>query len=375
MTRARPLILSAIGAYWPGNDASGPNQSFRALAQGLAESFDFHLLARDRPFGGSAAVPTQFAPFPATYLSPRFRLPTALLRVIRRLTPDLLWLNGFFDREFTLPVLIARRLGLLPNRPLLLSPRGEFNPGALAIKPHRKQVYLRGLKAAGLLDAVTFHATNEDEATGVRSCLPGQRVIVAPNVRPLMQPQPHVRDARLRLAFLGRITPVKNLDVALRILSEVRTPIRFDIHGPVEDGPYWRACQQIIAGLPDHIAVIQHGAYRNADLADHLARADLLFLPTAGENFGHAIFEALSCGVPVLISDRTPWRNLEASQAGWDLPLEQHQAFAAAIDRFAAMDDTARARWRLGARLLAERHVLASDAVGANQQMLRRLCA
>ena len=33
-------------------------------------------------------------------------------------------------------------------------------------------------------------------------------------------------------------------------------------------------------------------------------------LPTGGENFGHAIFEALSCGVPALISDRTPWRDL-----------------------------------------------------------------
>ena len=49
--------------------------------------------------------------------------------------------------------------------------------------------------------------------------------------------------------------------------------------------------------------------------------------PTFGENFCHVIREALSAGCPVLISDQTPWRNLQECGAGWDLPLEAPDQF------------------------------------------------
>ncbi|HWA33007.1 MAG TPA: hypothetical protein VG737_02705, partial [Cyclobacteriaceae bacterium] len=50
-----------------------------------------------------------------------------------------------------------------------------------------------------------------------------------------------------------------------------------------------------------------------------------LALPTHGENFGHAIVEMLSCGRPVLISDKTPWVDLGENQAGYSIALEAEQ--------------------------------------------------
>lgn len=47
----RPVVLVLLGCFWPGNDSSGPNQSFRALASTLSDRFDFRLVARDRPTG------------------------------------------------------------------------------------------------------------------------------------------------------------------------------------------------------------------------------------------------------------------------------------------------------------------------------------
>lgn len=44
-------------------------------------------------------------------------------------------------------------------------------------------------------------------------------------------------------------------------------------------------------------------------------------MPTFNENYGHAIVESFVAGLPVVISDRTPWRNLEKINAGWDIPL------------------------------------------------------
>lgn len=378
LMRARPLVLTAIGAFWPGNDASGPNQSFKALAQGLGDDFDFHLLARDRPFGAKTALaPHPASPdFAATHLRPARLAPHGLLRVIRRLVPDMLWLNGFFDREFTAPILLARRLGLLPDLPVLLSPRGEFNRGALSLKATRKQAYLSFARPIRLLDGVTLHATNEAEAAAIQRALPRHDPIaIASNVRPLLTARPHVPNARLRLVFLGRISPIKNLAFALRLLHDVTTPVQFDIHGPIEDEDYWRMCQEMATSLPAHIGVTHHGPYANSGLPELLSHADLLLLPTAGENFGHAIFEALSCGVPVLISDRTPWRDLAASQAGWDLPLDAPEAFAATIDSFAQMDPPGRAIWRNCAAKRARQHASTGDAVAENRNMLEALCA
>ena len=236
--RNKPLILSAIGAYWPGNDASGPNQSFRALAQGLSDDFDFHLLARDRPFDAAQpSAPTASpAEFPVTYLQPGKVAPQGLFDAIRQIAPDLLWLNGFFDREFTIPLLLARRLGRLPDMPILLSPRGEFNRGALMLKTTRKRSYLALAQSTGLLSGITLHATNETEAQTIRAMLPGHdRIVIAPNIRPLLHALPHVPDPTLRVVFLGRISPIKNLAYAIRVLQDVRAPVEFDIHGPIED--------------------------------------------------------------------------------------------------------------------------------------------
>ena len=48
-----------------------------------------------------------------------------------------------------------------------------------------------------------------------------------------------------------------------------------------------------------------------------------LFLPSTGENYGHAIVEAFSAGLPVIISTLTPWKNLESQKVGWDIPLDK----------------------------------------------------
>jgi glycosyltransferase involved in cell wall biosynthesis len=55
-------------------------------------------------------------------------------------------------------------------------------------------------------------------------------------------------------------------------------------------------------------------------------------LPTLGENFGHAIFEALSAGRPVLISNQTPWHNLASQKIGWDISLDRPKEFVKAIE-------------------------------------------
>ena len=131
----RPVVLVLLGAYWPGNEATGPNQSFNGLANALGCEFDFHVIARDRPFGAAAAVgPSghwlKVDTARCRYCEAKPWGAIGLSQAIRSTPHDVLILNGFFDREFTIPALIMRRLGLIPRRPTILSPRGEFSAGS-----------------------------------------------------------------------------------------------------------------------------------------------------------------------------------------------------------------------------------------------------
>ena len=382
MAARRPVVLVLMGSFWLGGDASGPNQSLRGLCNALGDEFEFRIVARDRPFGATLRTApldhwTDLGFARIAYLTAGPFSAKSLRHLLRRTPWDILVLNGMFDRDFTLPTLLMRRAGLIPKRPVLLSPRGEFGAGALSLKAPVKRLWLGFARLSGLLGGVTLHATGAVEAADIAARLPwAAPAVVAPNVRPMFPEPAHVPpapDAPLRLVFLGRITGVKNLDYALRVLGRVRSAVVYNVYGPSSDQSYADACRALAEALPPHVGVRFEGEIANGDAPPVFAAHDLMFMPTKGENFGHAIFEALASGTPVLISDRTPWRDLEARQAGFDLSLDDPQAFAAAIDAFAALPQADRLRWRAGARRAAEDGVDSAGATAASRAMLRTL--
>jgi glycosyltransferase involved in cell wall biosynthesis len=75
------------------------------------------------------------------------------------------------------------------------------------------------------------------------------------------------------------------------------------------------------------------------------------------ESFGHAIFEALSVGCPVLISDQTPWKNLQEKKAGWDLPISDLNQITTTLQKMVDMDDHEWQPFRRGSLNLAENYV------------------
>lgn len=374
-----------MGAFWPRSESSGPNISLKGLCQALRDEFDFRILARDRAFG--AATPLEDSGIWIDHGYARIRYcpigwhgARGLWRILRETPFDILWLQGLQDREFSIPALILRRLGLVRAPVALLSTRGEFGPGALALKPRRKNAWIAFVRAARIISDVWLHATGPREREDMmRRLFFARGIVEAPNVRAMIElpPQAAAADSGiLRLVFLGRISPVKNLDMALQILRTIKARVAFDIYGPISDADYWtRRCLPLIARLPANVTTVYRGEIANEAVPALLATADMLFLPTAGENFGHAIFEALACGVPVLISDQTLWRDLCARHAGWDLPLDKPAQFAAAIDRLAAMPETERCAWKQGARRMAERWHAASDGANASRAMLRMVLA
>jgi len=102
-----------------------------------------------------------------------------------------------------------------------------------------------------------------------------------------------------------------------------------------------------------------------------MGQHDLFFFPTLGENYGHVIMEALMAGCPVLLSDRTPWRNLTAAGVGWDLPLEQPERFSAVLEECIAMDGPTFTEWSDRATAFAVQQATAPGTVEANRLLFR----
>ena len=90
---------------------------------------------------------------------------------------------------------------------------------------------------------------------------------------------------------------------------------------------------ELIENVPQHINIRYMGEVLPDKVLDTFSQYHALFLPTKGENFGHAIYECLSIGRPVLISNETPWKNLEKENCGFDIPIEQPELFKIAIEK------------------------------------------
>ena len=146
----------------------------------------------------------------------------------------------------------------------------------------------------------------------------------------------------LNLCFISRISEKKNLTFALEILSKITDKkINYNIYGPLEDKIYWNKCEAIIQNLPANINVVYKGTISPADIEEVLSNEHMMFLPTLNENFGHSIVESLLCGCPVIISDQTPWNDLEEFNAGFAISLHDKQKFIESVIGCAQLDQKA----------------------------------
>lgn len=376
---SRHVILTFVRHYLPGYKAGGPLRTIANMVEALGDEYDFRIVTLDRDATEAAAYPdmeegvwTPVGKAKVFYLAPTRSGLARIAKILCETPHDILYLNSFFDPDFTLKPLLARRLGVAPRVPVVLAPRGEFSPAALRIKGARKRAFLAAAGVAGLHRDVRWQASSVAEQNDIRRTFGrlASRIVVAPDMPDTMSVAlpgfvPRAQGAPLRICFLSRIAPMKSLDFALEILRDVAVPVRFDIHGPIEDEAYWKRCQEIARTLPDTVCVTYRGSIPHTDVPATLACHDLFFLPSRGENFGHAIFEALSAGTPVLISDQTPWRGLAERGVGWDLCLEGRAAFGRAVFESAGWTPAQQAECRRRCIEFAEEQERSEGAIEA----------
>ncbi len=357
-------VLAFVDYYLPGYKGGGPAHSVSRLIKLLAEDVEFFVFTRDRDLGDDA-------PYPDVRTSEwierdgvrcRYSRPDRLgfrwiVRAVREVGPDVIYLNSYFSR-FSRSVLFARLLGQLGGIAVLVAPRGEFSSGALGIKRFKKSLYLWVSTRLGLHRGVTWQVSSIHELADTRAVVDGEPAyfIKAPDildpVGALKTPNcANKVSGEARFVFLSRIAPIKNLEWAIQRLAKVLGDVRFTIYGPAEDKAYWTMCEAAIRELPANVRCEHLGPVPCSEVVARLSEHHFFLFPTQGENFGHVIAEALTSGCPVLLSDRTPWRDLDEEGAGWVMPLEDsaewERRIQSCIDmdaaEFEAMSEAARA--------------------------------
>jgi glycosyltransferase involved in cell wall biosynthesis len=288
------------------------------------------------------------------YLSTKdLRMPM-IDRILHERPHDVVFLNSLFS-PVTRRVLALRKISRKSFAPVVMAPRGECAPSALSQKALRKSAFLAAAGAAGLYDDLVWLASSAHEAEHIRAMqkrlklkgdiyeIPELPVSHSPD-REITRP-PKIA-GQLNAAFLGRISPVKNLVGTLAALATVTGNVTLTIFGPKSDLAYWSECERRIAELPANVVVNAVGPIPHEQVAGILGRQDVLISPSFGENFGHSIIEALSVGCPVITSDQTPWRGLIVNEVGWDLPVDDTGGMSAAIQSLVNMDERAHSAMR-----------------------------
>lgn len=380
----KPRAFVFAPVYWPGYKSGGPVRTLRNLVARLRGDIDFLVFTSDRDRGETRPYPSVVVDewndvdgVPVFYASPAARRAGPLCRIMNDARPDVVYLNSFFDPAFSIRPVLLHRLGLLGrDARWVIASRGEFTQAALALKAWKKRPYVAAARLLGLHRGLRWQATSEFEVADIERAMgiPRESIAVAPNLTEgsavLERRREHLPTGQpLQACFLSRISPMKNLRFALEALALVRAPVEFHIFGPIADEGYWQECRRALPSGTGAVTVTVHGEVPSENVRDVLARHDLFVLPTRGENFGHVVFEALAAGVPVLVSDRTPWRDLDARGVGWVRPIDDPRRFAEVIEACASLPEAERAALSERARSYAVEVADNRDVVERNRAL------
>ena len=345
-------VLIMAGYYLPSVKGGGPIQSIRNLVDNFSDTIEFYIVAADRDLGDEK-------PFNNVIVDKWTKAEKALLYytdmslfnwrklkvIIEDLDCDVLYLNSFFAFKDSIMPILLNKLSIISNIKIILAPRGQFSRGALGLKSWKKKVFIKVAKLINLYDDIDWHATTELEEKDIESVFGrDMKIHIANNLTPNYNNFRFEKSlikytGELKLVYIARIHPMKNLLQTLEILKKIKGNIEFSIYGPIEDKLYWDKCKNVIGNMGGNIKVNYFGQIANEKVNDVYKKHHVAILMTLGENFGHSIVEALIGGCPVIISDRTPWKNLEECNAGYDISLENEVEFITAIEHYIEMNN------------------------------------
>jgi glycosyltransferase involved in cell wall biosynthesis len=263
---------------------------------------------------------------------------------------DVLHIHGLWNAAVWSAAAAARH----QQRPYLLSPRGMLAPAARAHDAWRKRLVYPLADRRVIRDAARLHATSQLEFDELTRLTDPDRVVFVPNGVEL--PRVGVSHERAPLVlFLGRIHPIKRLDLLADAFGRVRqqhADAHLVIAGPDEDG---HRAQVAPLFTPFGDAVTWTGRVDETGKRELLNAAAVLVMCSDAESFGMSVAEAMAAGTPVVVTRTCPWPDVESHRTGFWVE-QTPDAVAAGVNAVLSDRSTAREMGCRGRSLVASQY-------------------
>ena len=320
MKKSKEKILIYSRFFLPGYKAGGPIKSLKTFVERHKKNKTFLIISSDRDHKSDAYKNIRFNKilkrknYKIIYLTKYNQNILSYYKIIKNFNPSVIILNSFFDYNFSIKVNLLNNFFFFKK--IVIFSRGELLIDALNIKKIKKNIFIFFAQKLNLYRYVKFLCSSIDEKKNIQSIFNKSRVkyfpILLDKVKKLNLNKVDCNKKTLKVLYISRILPNKNLLFCLEVLKKINFNYIINIVGPIEDIPYWKKCENFIR--ENDIKANYLGSIKNNKIAKLFLTSHCLFFPSKFESFGHVIYEALCNGLPAIISANTPWTNQKKSK-------------------------------------------------------------
>jgi len=226
---------------------------------------------------------------------------------------DVIHIQSWWNLVAVLSTIVCILKGKTP----VISTRGSLTNFTFQYRRNLLKRFTHFVIGKKLLEYSIIHVTSLQEKKETEQFVRPRKIFVIDNLISFpTEPSPHLTKREyLKLVFVGRIDPAKNLEFLIHALdTKVTIPFSLNIIGEGDE--------QYVGELKGKNKNQSHiqwlGNIDGVEKFSMMADADLLLLPSRTENFGNVVFEALSQGTPVMISENVGAKDFVRDHSlGW----------------------------------------------------------
>lgn len=229
----------------------------------------------------------------------------ALLKKMRSYQPDILNLTGWYDPAQWILLFYAKLMGIKVVISNESNVRDHLRMGAKErfkqfLLGHADAFFCFGKSSAAYLEKL---GVKQSQILTQKAAVVDNKMILEHYQKAIVECNNRKKAknwSRYNFIFVGRLIPPKNLRLLLDAFSEIST-----------EAPEWGL---VLLGEGEQKEELQRLAQNNKsihfeagvpwyEVAEYLALADVLVLPSKSEPWGLVVNEAMICGLPVLVSE------------------------------------------------------------------------
>jgi glycosyltransferase involved in cell wall biosynthesis len=200
------------------------------------------------------------------------------------------------------------------NVPYIISPHGMVEADALARKALKKRLYWELIEKYSFQNASVIHAITENEAAQVARLVSPKHTFVIPNGIETLSHNPKVAFPKEpTILFIGRLHPIKGLDRLMMAIADL--DVRLLVAGDGE-AEYKKHIYDLVGKLNIGKKVEFLGFVDKEQKKALYEKASFVCVPSHSEVLSLVALEAISHGLPVLISKACHFDEIKRHGAG-----------------------------------------------------------